>query len=299
MATLRQRCQLTCAESMGYFVLVSSSMPRLNSLTIDVEDWYHVCGLAKEPVVRQSEWRVEQNIDRLLSLLARHGVKATFFVLGCVAESIPSLVPRISAEGHEIASHGFSHRLVYTLTEDEFREEIRRTGSIISSQSGEPPVGFRAPQWSLSRRRTPWAFDILAQEGYLYDSSCTPLPFIGEPGGDISPHKLGTLNGPLWEIPPLVTAAPLINLPTGGGWGLRIFPMWLIERSVKLANIKGDPAVFYLHPREMEADGPRLGLSAIASFAAYGPRSDVTSRVEQLLERYQFTTLRNLVKTWQ
>lgn len=291
---------MTCAESMGYFtVLVSAELPRLNALTIDVEDWYHVCGLANEPVVRQTEWRVEQNIDRLLPLLARHGARATFFVLGSVAEAIPALVPRISAEGHEIASHGFSHRLVYNLTEEEFREEIRKTGYILSSQSGVSPVGFRAPQWSLSRSRTPWAFDVLAQEGYLYDSSCTPLPVIGEPRGNRSPHKLDTLNGPIWEIPPLVTATPVMNLPTGGGWGLRTFPMWLIERTVKMANKKGEPGVFFLHPREMEADGPRVGLSAIGAFAAYGPRSDVTSRLEQLLVHHQFTTLRNLVNIWQ
>lgn len=271
----------------------------MNALSIDVEEWFHVCGLAAEPVVRRYEWRVERNIERLLGLLERQGVRATFFVLGCVAETIPSLVPRIAAAGHEIASHGYSHSLVYDLSREAFRGEIRRTHDLLLRQSGQPPVGFRAPQWSLSPARTPWAFEVLREEGYRYDSSCTPLPFVGDRGGRRTPHRLTAGSGTIWEIPPLVTATPLVNLPTGGGWGFRFFPLSLIDKTVEAVNRDGNPAVLYLHPRELDPDGPRLRLSPLRSFAAYGPRRDVAPRLERLLGRHRFTTMRELVKLWE
>lgn len=285
---------------MGYFTLRDSvSLPQPNVLTIDVEEWFHVCGLAEEPVVGRHEWRVERNIERLLGLLARHGTKATFFVLGCVAETVPSLVPRIAAEGHEIASHGYSHSLVHDLSQEGFRGEIRRTHDILLRQSGLPPVGFRAPQWSISQARTPWAFEVLHEEGYRYDSSCTPLPFVGDRQGKRSPYRLPAGNGNIWEIPPLVTAAPLLNLPTGGGWGFRLFPLRLIDRTVEAVNRAGNPAVLYLHPRELDPEGPRLRLSPLKSFVTYGPRRDAAPRVESLLRRHRFTTLRELVNSWE
>lgn len=285
---------------MGYFTLrASNSLPQQNALSIDVEEWFHVCGLPSEPVVQRCEWRVEQNIARLLDLLARHDTRATFFVLGSVAEAIPSLVPQIAAAGHEIASHGYSHRLIHELTREEFREEIRKTHDILSRQSGQTPVGFRAPQWSLSPKRTPWAIEVLVAAGYCYDSSCNPLLFVGDQRGKRTPHRLQAQNGTIWEIPPLVTTTPLVNLPTGGGWGLRFFPCRLIERTMGHTNRGGNPAVLYLHPRELDPDGPRLRLSPLASFATYGPRVDVGPRLERLLRRYRFTTLRDLVTTWE
>lgn len=285
---------------MGYLTLRAfQALPRQNALSIDVEDWFHVCGLRAEPVIGRSEWRVEQNIDRLLVLLERHETRATFFVLGSVAEAIPSLVPQIAAAGHEIASHGYSHRLVHELTRAEFREEIRRTHDILGRQSGQTPAGFRAPQWSLSPKRTPWAIEELIAAGYGYDSSCNPLPFIGDRQGRRTPYRLSAGNGTIWEIPPLVTAAPLMNLPTGGGWGFRFFPCRLIDWTITRANREGEPAVLYLHPRELDPSGPRLRLSALKSFATYGPRQDVAPLLERLLKRYRFTTLRDLVTTWE
>lgn len=296
----RQPLVLTCPKLMGYFTVQGShALPVPNALSVDVEEWFHVCGLPEEPVVRRSEWRVEQNIERLLGLLERHGIKATFFVLGCVAETLPSLVPRIAAEGHEIASHGYSHRLVHDLSRGAFREEIRRTHDLLLRQSGQSPVGFRAPQWSLSPVRTPWAIEVLHEEGYRYDSSCNPLPFVGDRQGERAPHRLSAGNGVIWEIPPLVTATPLVNLPTGGGWGFRFFPFRLIDRTVEKMNRAGNPAVLYLHPRELDPSGPRLRLSPLGTFAAYGPRTDVAPRLESMLGRHRFTTMRELVNMWQ
>ncbi len=291
---------LTCQKAMGYFTERSPGIPpQPNVLSIDVEEWFHVCGLAGEPVVSRREWLVERNIERLLGLLARHNTRATFFVLGSVAETVPTLVGRIAAQGHEIASHGYSHSLVSDLTREGFRDEIRRTHDLLLRQSGQSAVGFRAPQWSLSPARTPWAFEVLREEGYRYDSSCTPLPFVGDRLGKRVPHRLAAGTGTIWEIPPMVTAMPLVNLPTGGGWGFRFFPLGLIDRTVAALNRAGYPAVLYLHPRELDPAGPRLGLSPLRSFAAYGPRRDAAPRVESLLGRHRFTTMRELVNVWE
>ncbi|ADI83083.1 polysaccharide deacetylase family protein [Geobacter sulfurreducens] len=273
-------------------------MPVLNALTIDVEDWYHVCGLPGEPVVSPDTERVVPAVGRLLALLAGRGCRATFFLLGSVAERHPGLAPSIAEAGHEIASHGWSHRLVTGLSPEEFRTELRRTGDLLERQTGRRPVGFRAPQWSLCRRRTPWAFPILRDEGYRYDSSLSPLPFVGDRRGPRGPFRIDTPAGPLVEVPPLVTRTPLGNLPTGGGWGFRFFPLGLIGASVAGLNRRGMPAVLYVHPREVDPEGPRLALPPLRSFVAYGPRSDAAPRLDALLERFSFTTLDQLVDRW-
>ena len=274
-------------------------MTVINALTIDVEDWYHVCGLAGgPPEVLPADRRIAGNVDRLLALLDRYGVRATFFVLGSVAEEDPDLVPRVAAAGHEIASHGYSHRPVTELTPELFREEVRRTGDILAAQCGEKPAGYRAPQWSLSLRTTPWAPAILREEGYSYDSSCNPLPFVGNSRGPRHPFAIETPSGPLLEFPPMVTPSPLGNLPTGGGWGLRFFPAAMSGRTVAGLNRSGFPAVIYLHPREMEARGPRLRLSPLRTFAVYGPRRDAVTRLGYLLRHFRFGTMRQLVENW-
>jgi peptidoglycan-N-acetylglucosamine deacetylase len=269
----------------------------VNALTVDLEDWYHVCGLPYEPQVPAAEWRVQDTMEKLLTLLADHGVQATFFVLGSVAEALPQLVPRIAASGHEIASHGYSHRLVGSLSPAQFREEIRRTEEILGVQSGRKPAGFRAPQWSLSAGMN-WAFDILREEGYCYDSSCTPLALIGNPDAPRVPYRIPAAGGTLWEIPPLVTPTWFGNWPTGGGWGFRFFPRIMIERTIRELNRRGMPAVLFVHPREFEPGGPRLPLSPLKSFATYGPRRDVTPRLAYLLRRHRFGTLGSLVEQW-
>ncbi|MDD2320275.1 MAG: polysaccharide deacetylase family protein [Geobacteraceae bacterium] len=269
-----------------------------NAITIDVEDWFHVCGWDAGPPVAALERRVLANIERVLSLLAEYDVRATFFVLGSVAEEQPSLVPLIVSGGHEIASHGYSHRLVSELGVEGFRDEIRRTGDILGRQSGRMPIGFRAPQWSL-RQTDSWAFDILRNEGYRYDSSLNPLPFLGDRSGHRFPFEIRAGAGKILEIPPMVTPFPAGNLPTGGGWGFRFFPCRLIGATVRRYNRDGNPAVFYLHPREMEADGPRLPMSSLRSFAVYGARREVGTRLRYLLERFRFGTLEQMVESWE
>ena len=270
----------------------------MNAITIDVEDWFHVCGIGKEPPVHPSQRRVLRNTERILSLLAEFGVRATFFVLGSVAECEPHLVPMLAAAGHEVASHGYSHKMVTELDPQRFREELRRTGDIIGCQAGRRPLGFRAPQWSL-RDSVPWAFDILCDEGYHYDSSLNPLPFVGDGRGCRTPYRRLTENGSIIEIPPMVTPSLVGNLPTGGGWGFRLFPMKMIYGSIRRMNEKGFPAVLYLHPREVDPDGPRIRLAPVRAFAAYGPRVDAREKLRLLLERFRFGMLREMVEKWQ
>lgn len=268
-----------------------------NSITIDVEEWFHVCGV-ELPAAGIPMDRVTVNVEQLLALFALTGVQATFFMLGCVAEALPGLAPRIAAAGHEIASHGWSHSLVSQLTPDQFRQELQRTNRLLLTQTGQRPHGFRAPRWSLSWQETPWAFTILAEEGFLYDSSCTPLAGLGDSRGPRTPQRLLTSAGSLWEIPPLVTPALLTNLPTGGGWGFRFFPRALIERTVRQLNRQGLPAVFFVHPREVDPLGPRLALPFWQEFITYGFRCDAAPRLAHLLKHYRFVPLKDLVASW-
>ncbi len=270
-----------------------------HAITVDVEDWYHVCGyLPAQERMRQHE-RVEQAVGLVLELLRTCGVRGTFFMLGSVAQQHPDLAPRIAAEGHELASHGWSHRLVTELTPEEFGVELAQTADLLERQTGYRPWGFRAPRWSLSRETTPWAFATLAAQGYRYDSSLTPLALIGDPQGHRSPHRIETPSGHLWELPPLVTPTPFGNLPTGGGWGFRFFPRSLLRWTLQGYQRHGLPGVLFLHPRELDPDGPRLHLGPLREFVAYGPRSSAADRLEPLLRRGTFRPLRELVESWQ
>ena len=274
------------------------SLFRDNALTVDVEDWYHVCGIGEQSAVPRNSWRVGGAVRKILALLERHRSLATFFMLGSVAESNPELAPMIVAKGHEIASHGYSHTLLSRLDRHQFLDELLRTEQILMEQTGQRPMGYRAPQWSVSRG-TPWVDDILAERGYLYDSSRNPLPFVGDLSGSRHPYRITTKHGPLWEFPPMVTPTPLVNLPSGGGWGFRLFPLAMIKATIERYGRQEAPAVLYLHPREVDPDGPRLPLSPLKRFAVYGTRTDATPRLSAVLDSFRFTTLAGMVATWQ
>ncbi|WP_223922188.1 polysaccharide deacetylase family protein [Geobacter sp. AOG2] len=267
-------------------------------MSVDLEDWFHVCGLKDQPRIPPEAWRVRGATEVLLDLFAEFKVKTTFFVLGCVAEADPGLVRNIHRQGHEIASHGYSHRLVHELSPAEFSEELHRTEDVIMGITGCRPVGFRAPQWSATAR-TSWFDDILAQRGYTYDSSRNPLPFVGDRNAERHPYRIQTTHGILWEIPPMVSSSLVGNLPTGGGWGFRFFPFAMISATVEKYGRADRAAVLYLHPREVDPDGPRLKLPLLKRFASYGTRRDALPRLRRLLGQYTFTTLREQVDSWQ
>ena len=273
-------------------------MTSRNILTIDVEDWFHICGVKElKPEVSwlQLESRVSINTMKILDILSRKGVKATFFVLGFVAETHPDLIIKIQGAGHEIATHGYAHMQVYAMTPDMFRKDLRKSVSIISGITGNPVKGYRAPEWSI-RDDSLWALDILSREGFEYDSSMAPLPIIGNPKYPKIPHRLTLDQGELWEFPPLVGATPLVNLPLGGGWGLRVFPYRLISSAIRNLNAQGQPAVIYFHPREFDLANPRIRLPWAKRFVLDARFERAEKRLQRLLEDFRFTSVSDVLK---
>ena len=273
-------------------------MTSRNILTIDVEDWFHICGvneLIPEDSWLQLESRVSINTMKILDILSRKGVKATFFVLGFVAETHPDLITKIQGAGHEIATHGYAHMQVYAMTPDMFRKDLRKSVSIISGITGHPVKGYRAPEWSI-RDDSLWALDILSRQGFEYDSSMAPLPIIGNPKYPKIPHRLTLDQGELWEFPPLVGSTPLVNLPLGGGWGLRVFPYRLISSAIRNLNAQGQPAVIYFHPREFDAANPRIRLPWAKRFVLDARFVRAEKRLQRLLEDFRFTSVSDVLK---
>ncbi len=272
-------------------------MTSRNILTIDVEDWFHICGvkeLIPEVSWLQLESRVSINTMKILDILSRKGVKATFFVLGFVAEAHPDLIIKIQEAGHEIATHGYAHMQVYAMTPDMFRKDLRKSVSIISGITGHPVKGYRAPEWSI-RDDSLWALDILGQEGFEYDSSMAPLLIIGNPKYPKIPHRLSLDQGGLWEFPPLVGATPLVNLPLGGGWGLRVFPYRLISSAIRNLNAQGQPAVIYFHPREFDPANPRIRLPWSKRFVLNARFERAEKRLQRLIEDFRFTSVSDVL----
>ena len=267
--------------------------PLPNILTVDVEDWFHICGVSAQ--LPRSSWsrlehRVERGANIILDLLEKQGVSATFFILGFVADHHPSLIRRIHAAGHEIATHGYEHRRVYTLSRETFRRDLRRSLSVIGDITGETVSAYRAPEWSI-RDDSLWALDVLCEEGFTVDSSMAPLPIIGNTGYPRVPHRMDRPCGSILEVPPLVLEAPPINLPAGGGWGLRVFPYRWIRRRVLQLNRAGQPALFFVHPREFLRDLPDVNLPMVKKLVLDARIEPTLRRLERLLGEFRFTTL--------
>ena len=268
-------------------------MPIKNILTVDVEDWFHICGVS-DYIPRENwndlESRVVENTRRILEILGRAKIKATFFVLGSVAERHSELVKEISDSGHEIATHGYIHRRVYTMNPDSFREDLRKSVTILTGITGDRVKGFRAPEWSV-RDDSLWALDTLQEEGFVYDSSMVPLPIIGNPEYPKVPWKHSLDKGETWEFPPLVGSTPFVNFPLGGGWGLRTFPYCLIRSAITKHNRQGMPAVMFLHPREFDASCPRIRLPFSKRFVLNAGLQSTEKRLYRLLEDFEFTSV--------
>ena len=268
-----------------------------NIITVDVEDWFHICDI--EHILPPSCWdrcesRVLSNIEKILTLLNRFKVKATFFVLGYVAERTPEVARMIHREGHEIASHGYGHVQVYKQTEDEFLQDLLRSKTLIEEIVGENVMGYRAPEWSIrkGKRDSYWALNLLAQNGFLYDSSIAPLRLIGIPDAPTIPRTVSTPHGDIKEFPPLVTRSPLGNLPIGGGWGFRVFPYWSIQRSIEALNRLGHPALIFCHPSDFDDFSLPIRLPWIKRFVCYGKMRTTEERMTRLLNDFEFSTIR-------
>jgi polysaccharide deacetylase family protein (PEP-CTERM system associated) len=239
----------------------------LNALSVDVEDWFQVG--AFEKVIGRDSWerlpqRVERNSERVLELFDRAGVKGTFFTLGWVAERFPALIRRIADAGHEIASHGWDHRRVFTLSPDEFRTDLRRAQAAIADAGGQLPRGYRAPSFSIDRR-TPWAHQILAEEGYVYSSSVAPVRHDHYGWPEAPRYAYRPIAGAgLIELPISLARVVGRDMPAGGGF-FRLFPWTISRRAIEALNRADRPAVFYFHPWEIDPGQPRVSGAPLKS----------------------------------
>jgi polysaccharide deacetylase family protein (PEP-CTERM system associated) len=269
--------------------------PVVNAMTVDVEDYFHVSvfdGLVPRHAWDGLESRVCANTERLLRIFDDADVTATFFVLGWVARRFPSLVRAIAAEGHEIASHGYGHRLVYDLTPAAFREDIRRSRAVLESAADTHVLGYRAPSYSVTPRSL-WALDILMEEGFRYDASIFPIHHdrYGIPISPRHPYVISRASD-LVEAPGSTVRWGPFNLPIGGGGYFRILPYawtrWGIQR---LNTMEQKPAIFYLHPWEIDPEQPRLKTSTLGQFRHYCNLGKTEARLRALLRDFEFTTM--------
>ncbi len=260
-------------------------------LTVDVEDWFHVCGHAAyaDPATWAGrETRVHVGIDRVLALLDGSGSKATFFVLGWVARQSGALVKKIAAAGHEIACHGDTHRRVFDLTGPEFREEVRRSRDTLQECVGKPVTAFRAPEWSMLRADNP-ALAVLVEEGFTLDSSLTTAPPVGDPANPVRPTFLPTAAGPILEVPPLMGTFFGRRALWGGGVCSRLTRVSRIEDAIERSLASGVPPVLYSHPWEFDPEHPRMpGLSTVQRLVHFAGRKRTEARWARWLKRWRF-----------
>jgi polysaccharide deacetylase family protein (PEP-CTERM system associated) len=260
--------------------------------TVDVEEYFHSTAL--EPWVPRSMWpdlprRSVPVVRRLLELLDDNGARGTFFILGWLAERESEMVKEIAAAGHEIASHGWNHRVTTGLTPEAFREEARRTKGVLENLTASAVIGYRAPSFSIVPGDE-WALDVLLEEGYRYDSSLFPVrvhPSYGYPC-DPDPHRMERPSGTLVEVPPATLRVLGANLPAGGGAYFRFFPYGLLKAALKSAESRGASGTFYIHPWELDDGLPRHGIPWRQRLRTRGRSADLWSRVQRLLRDYKF-----------
>lgn len=268
-----------------------------NVLTVDVEEYYHgvefaqalgAGGLTRLPS------RVVAETERLLDVLDEHDARGTFFTLGTVARRYPRLVREIANRGHEIASHGWNHDLIDGLGAERFRLDVRSAKRALEQASGHAVRGYRAPNYSI-RRETPWAFSILYEEGYAYDSSIYPIAHdrYGFPSAARFPHLIETTEGGLWEVPVGTARLGGTNLPIGGGF-FRLVPEPLLSGAIASVNrIDGQPAVLYVHPWEFDPEQPRPAMSWLHRFRHYAGIAGAERKLRALLSRFRFTSIQS------
>jgi len=257
-----------------------------NAFTVDLEEWFHICASGLD-ALRPERWdqlpsRVELTTKLVLDLLDRSGVRATFFVVGWVAERHPRLVEMVRAAGHDLGSHGYLHQKAYDLGPDGFRTDLRKSLLVVSGPAGGPVTMFRAPEWSINGRSL-WALDALAAEGVRIDASMAPLRIVGELSYPRYAHIRKTQAGPITEVPPLVADRFRQVMPMGWGWGLRMSSPRRVLRTIDAVNRAGLPAVLTVHPWELDPDPPRVRLPVRLHFAHYFRLSGFADRLRQVL----------------
>ncbi|HPM42762.1 MAG TPA: DUF3473 domain-containing protein [Candidatus Omnitrophota bacterium] len=267
----------------------------LNALSIDVEDYFQVSNFEK--IVKKEDWdayecRVLPNTRKLLDILSSHNVRATFFILGWVADKYPELIKEIDYRGHEIASHGYWHRLVYKMTPGEFEEDLSMSLKSIEGITKKKVKGFRAPSWSINKDSS-WAMDILKDSGMQYDSSV--FPAFRDKGGmpDANRFIYHWGNG-LLEFPCSTVRFAGANIPVAGGGYFRLYHYNMTKWAIENINKEGHPAMVYIHPWEIDPDQPRLDAGPIAGFRHYVNMGNAECKLEKLLTDFTFMAIEDI-----
>lgn len=270
-----------------------------NAITIDVEDWFHI--LDAEGAPRRERWhelesRLERNTDHLLQVLSDHGARATMFWLGWAAERFPALVRRCHQQGHEIASHGHEHILAYEAGRTAFAEDARRSRQLLEDLTGDRVLGFRVPGFSFTEQ-TPWAYEVLAEQGYVYSSSVFPAArgHGGMVGANPARNTVHTPAGSVIEFPITTVGVSRFRVCIFGGGYLRITPWPVLLGVSRLHNLRGNPVIYYLHPREVDPEQPRMKqIPSLRYFKYYVNLRSTEPKLRRLLSSLRFEPLR----TW-
>jgi peptidoglycan-N-acetylglucosamine deacetylase len=269
---------------------------RSNAMTVDVEEWFHMCGVTGP--LAAAHWhtltsRVVETTRMLLDDFDRAGTRATFFVLGWVADRHPALVEEIQAAGHELGSHGHSHTRVYELGADAFVADLRKSLESLRAAGAASVTAFRAPEWSINDRSM-WALELLAREGIRVDASMAPLRIIGSLDYPRAPHVRETKAGEILEMPPLVADRFGQVMPMGWGWGLRMSSPRRILDTVEAANREGRGTVLMVHPWEIDPDPPRVSLPPKLWFSHYFRLGGFRRRLADVLRNLPLGALSDL-----
>jgi len=274
----------------------------MNALTVDVEEYYHAAIFQRGTSAlkgRTYESRVVGSMDQLLALLRKHQSKGTFFVLGEVAAAHPALVRRIADEQHEVACHGNRHEDVHGLRPREFRADVRRAKAEIEQIIGQPVIGYRAPNFSI-RPEQSWAYEILVEEGFEYDSSLHPIHHdrYGQPNAPRFPHQIWENGSSRLTEFPIGTARLMgVNLPIGGGGFFRLLPFSLIRLGMRRVNLREEqPVMFYLHPWELDPGQPRPPMSWPHRFRHYVGVDKEADKLGRLMALFRFGTVRDVLQ---
>lgn len=266
-------------------------------MSIDVEDWFHLLELESTPEIEKwgaLDSRVEKAFLKMLDEFSQADVRVTCFFLGWIAERFPHLVKEAFSRGHEIASHGFGHQLVYTQSRSEFAADIRRSKAALEDLTGTAVAGYRAPGFSVTEQ-TPWAFDEIAAAGFSYDSSVFPAKrgHGGIRDAEIRPHWVATTSGPLLELPMSVLPFLGLRLFVFGGGYLRLTPITVIDRLRRSVNRQGRPVIYYVHPREIDPAHPRLAMGPVRKFKSYVNLRSTLPKLRKLLRNQEFVSIRD------
>jgi len=271
-------------------------------LSIDVEDWFHISDLDSAPSIE--EWSsaktlIEDNFLTLLKIFDRHDIKTTCFFLGWIAQRFPHLVKEAHKRGHEIASHGYSHELIYNMSKKEFYQDIVKSKEILEDITGEQIFGYRAPSFSITED-TQWAFDELIRAGYRYDSSVFPLS--RQQGGfktdKFSPHKIERKKGTIIEFPLTVKETFGFRWSYFGGAYLRLSPYFLTRYMAKKVLGQGRPVIFYVHPREINPDHPKLAMGFTRHTRTYFGVRTLKKKLYKIINDFKITTYKKYIKKY-